>query len=209
MAGADSGVHSSTSRRLQSVSVQAHSGFAHTSTVFLDAIHIVQHREGSLANKWLCKCLHHVWRTHTNHSACLVVQHIVNVDLAFNDGSAWVNRLSQGIKRIAQNLRLDLLDVVGDVKDRTSFQWGSMRLWVTWESHEWDIRRWQVTHNLVARTHCANLAQLRDAITVIVNASVNLAVQDALLHRVGALCWELLVVQRMASNCLFVVIQVR
>ena len=83
-----------------------------------------------------------------------------------------------------------------------------MRLWVAWELNKRDVRRWQVANHLVARTHEAHLAKLGNPVTVIVNFGVTLNIQNALHHWVGALCWELLVVQRLTRQSLFAVVKV-
>ena len=85
LACADGGGHRCLGARLQCVSIQTHRGLAHAGAVFLDLVHIVQHGECGLAHKGGVEWLHHAGGTHTNDSARLVVEHVINVDLALNN----------------------------------------------------------------------------------------------------------------------------
>ena len=205
---ADGGVYRRLCAGLQCVGVQTHCGFAHAGAVFLDLVDVVQHWERGLPDKRAGERLHHTRGTHTDDGSGLVVQHVVHIDLALNHCGAGVDGLRQGVQRVAQDLGLDFLDVVGDVENGHRLDWAGVWLWVAGEVHERDVGRWQIPHHLVAGTHAADFAQLGDAVAVVVDALISLDVQDAALHGVGAVGLPDGSCQRLACQVLLVLVQV-
>ena len=187
LAGADGCRHCCLGAGLQRVSIKAHRGLAHSGAVLADLVDVLQHWKRRLANKGRAESLHHARSSHPDDGASLVVQDVINVYLALDDSGPRMDALRQAVQRIAQDLALDLLDVVRDVKDGHRLEWAGMWLWIARKVHERYVTCRQVAHNLVAGAHAAYLAQLRDTVLVKVNSRVCLDVQHPAHHRVGAL----------------------
>ena len=120
-----------------------------------------------------------------------------------------MNALGQAVERVAQDLGLDLLQVAGDVKNGHRLQWAGVWLRVTGEISKWDVRRWQVAHHLVTTAHAADLAQLGNAVTVIVHTRIRFNIQHAAHHRVGGVICAERGGQRLACQVFIVAVQVR
>ena len=93
LAGADGCRYRCLGAGLQRVSIKPHRGLAHSGAVLADLIDVLQHRKRRLANKRRAECLHHAWGSHPDDGASLVVQDVINVDLALNDSGPRVDAL--------------------------------------------------------------------------------------------------------------------
>ena len=95
-----------------------------------------------------------------------------------------------------------------DVENRHGLQGRGVGFRVTRKVHKWIVGCRQVAHNVVPRTHAADLAQLGDTVTVIVHPRVRLNVQHPLHHGVGRVVVARDVVQRLTRQKLLVGVQV-
>ena len=135
-------------------------------------------------------------RTLADDRAHLGGHDVVDVDHALGDCDAGVDRHRQAVQSIAHDRRLDALDVHDRVCDACAEKVVRFRIWA--ERGEGCHRARLVHQDLVAVARRADLAQLSDAVAVVVDLDVVLDVQN-LAHR-GVVALVHLVGQRLVAR---------
>ena len=180
------GRNRSAGRRLKRVSIKARCGLGDTCAVLAQFVHVLQHREGLLPDERHYEWLHHTRCAHTDNATDFGVHHVFDIDLAFDNTCAWVDRLGQTVERVTKDVRLDKLNVHRHVGNRHAEE--CVRLWIGAEIYERNKVAWFPMQNLVGCASNADAAKFRDPVAVHVNIHIAFNVEDFAGCRICAAC---------------------
>ena len=178
------GGNSSAGRRLKRIGIEARRGFGNTCAVLAQFVHVLQHREGLRPDEWHRERLHHTRCAHTDNAANFGVHDIFDIDLAFDNTRAWVDRLGQAVQRVTKDIRLDKLNVHRHVGNRHTEECVWLRIGA--EVYKRNKVAGFVVKYLVGCASNADAAKFRNPVAVHVNIHIALNVQDFARCRICA-----------------------